>query len=285
MEELISQTSSIERLRFASDSPVFFTTTVRREQQPWVENLVERIVAADPNSPAVCLLDTGVARAHPLLESSVAASDCLTVDDSWGVDDSSPLGHGTNMAGSILFSDLTYPLGDQEQVQIPFVLESVKLIPPPSFAPTGPESYGSITQAAVSIAEINAPERDRTFCMAVTNLDVSGEQPTSWSAALDQICSGAMAGDGDDDNLHRLFFVSAGNIGDHNGPEELADLTEFPIEDPAQAWNAVSVGGFTNKSEIHPDDSYSDWSAYADAGCLSPYSRVSLDWIHGRTPI
>lgn len=285
VEELITLTSSIERLRFASDSPAFFTTTVQRQQVPWVEDLVDRIVAAPPDCPAVCLLDTGVARAHPLLQRSIAEGDCLTANEAWGVDDSHAMGHGTNMAGSVLFSDLTYPLGGQEKLTLPFILESVKLIPPPEFLPTDAENYGSITQTAVSIAEINAPDRERTFCMAVTNLDVSGEQPTSWSASLDQICSGCTIGDEERHHLRRLFFVSGGNITDDHGPDELDDLTEFPIEDPAQAWNAVCVGGFTEKSEIHPDDPYATWSAFAKAGCLSPYSRVSTDWIHARTPV
>lgn len=47
----------------------------------------------------------------------------------------------------------------------------------------------------------------------------------------------------------------------------------------------LCVGGFTNKSEVSPDDSYHTWSGFADAGALSPYSRVSTDWVHGRTPI
>ena len=70
------------------------------------------------------------------------------------------------MAGSILYDDLMYPLADQRIVNIPFKLESVKFLPPPGFTPTEPSNYGSITQSAVSIAEINSPERRRVFCMA-----------------------------------------------------------------------------------------------------------------------
>jgi hypothetical protein len=32
-----------------------------------------------------------------------------------------------------------------------------------------PHSYGPITQSAILLAEINNPDRDRVFCMAVTN--------------------------------------------------------------------------------------------------------------------
>jgi hypothetical protein len=285
MEEFISLTSSIERLRLASDTPAFFTTTVQRDQYPWVNDLVNRIVAAPANSPAVCLLDTGVARSHPLLEASIATRDCLTVDNAWGTDDSHPDGHGTNMAGTALFSDLTYPLGDRAVLTLPHILESVKLIPPQGFLPTDAENYGAITQSAVFTSEINSPDRDRAFCMAVTNSDVSGEQPTSWSASLDQICAGCAAGGENHEEHRRLFLVSAGNIGDQYGPDDFEDLDEFPIEDPAQAWNVLSVGGFTNKNEIHPTDPYATWSAFAPVGSLSPYSRVSTDWIHSRTPI
>jgi hypothetical protein len=183
---------AVEQLRYASDSPTFFTTTVRREQDRWVEDLRARIVGPQEDGPSVCLLDGGVAQAHPLLSVALAETDCLTVDPTWGTADHEPGGHGTSMAGTILYSDLTYPLADQSTLELPFKLESVKFLPPPGFEPTDPTNYGSITQAAVSTVEIHAPERSRVFCMAVTNKDVSGERPTSWSAALDQAASGVL---------------------------------------------------------------------------------------------
>ena len=284
LELLIDNTSAVEQLRYASDSPIFFTTTVRREQGIWVANLAERLRLHEADSPAVCLLDTGVARGHPLISGSLAESDCLTVQNAWGSDDHD--GHGTNMSGSILFADLTEPLSDTAEVRIPFLLESVKLLPPPRFEPNGPESYGAITQSAVSLAEINAPDRQRAFCMAISNADVSGELPSSWSAAIDQICAGSMIGDEGASDQKRLFFVSAGNIQDDATPEHMETVGEFPVEDPAQSWNAIAVGGFTNKSEIHSDEAnYADWTPFAGAGELSPYSRVSTDWEHSRTPM
>lgn len=238
LEEIIHQSSSLERIRYALDSPAFFTEVAHREQRAWVEDLRGRLVPALPTSPAVCVLDTGATRSHPLLDQSLLPEDCLSVDPAWGTDDSHPSGHGTNMAGVVLYSDLTFPLADQGALYLPFGLESVKIIPPPQLLPNDPKSYGSITQSAVATAEVNKPNRPRTFCMAISNLDVSGEQPTSWSAAIDQICSGATIGDGVGD-ISRLVVVSAGNIGDHTGPDDHEDLSEFPIEDPAQAWNAA----------------------------------------------
>jgi len=288
ISRLLQNTDAIEELRNATDTPVFFTTTVRREQNLWVDDLVERVRAPKPDSPAVCILDSGVARAHPLIEPMLDPGDCFTVDSDWGVDDHNPGGHGTNMAGTVLYADLTYPLADQRTLALDFVLESVKFLPPPGFQPTDPLSYGAITQAAAAIPEIENPERRRIFCMAVTNDDVSGERPTSWSAAIDQICAGRMPGDEPDDRGElpmRLFFVSAGNVPDASDPDDVSDPDEFPVEDPAQAWNAIAVGGFTDKVDVADESDFSGWTAVAGAGERSPYSRISTDWNHSRTPM
>jgi hypothetical protein len=288
LHDLVLLSGAIEQVRYASDSPTFFTTTVRREQNIWVDDLRKRVTTPPAKCPSVCLLDSGVTQGHPLLSVAIDAGDCLSVDPAWGTADDEPGAHGTNMAGTILYSDLTYPLADQRKVELDFRLESVKFLPPPGFEQTDPSNYGSITQSAVSTVEIHAPNRSRVFCMAVTNKDVSGERPTSWSAALDQVASGAMVGDRDDENVigpRRLFFVSCGNVPDTSDPDEISDIDEFPVEDPAQAWNVLTVGGFTEKTTIDPDDGYADWSPLATVGDLSPYSRISTDWEHSRTPI
>ena len=89
------------------------------------------------------------------------------------------------------------------------------------------ESYGFVTQSAIALPEIKAPERPRVFCIAITNEDVAGRVPTSWSAALDQACAGDMPGDTAGATAPRLLlFVSAGNIPD------TASLKRQPIRTP-----------------------------------------------------
>lgn len=284
---VLQNSDAIEELRRATDSPAFFTRTERHNQQTWIGDLAARILWPDTQSTAVVILDGGIAQAHPLLKGALHLDDCLTIDPAWGIDDHDKDGHGTNMAGAVLYSDLTYPLADQCQVQLDYHLESVKFLAPPGFASTEPNSYGAITQAAVALPEINKPGQNRLYCMAVTN-DFSGERPSSWSAALDQICAGVIPGDSfdeDEPRQRRLFFVSAGNVPDSTEPVEIADLDEFPIEDPAQAWNAIAVGGFTDKTTIAAEDDLSSWQPVAAAGDHSPYSRISTDWNHSRTPI
>ena len=48
-----------------------------------------------------------------------------------------------------------------------------------------------------------------------------------------------------------------------------------PVHDPAQAWNALTVGAFTEKSVITHHD-WDGWSAISPPGELSPYSTTSV---------
>lgn len=292
IRKLIQNSDAVEELRKASDNPCFFTRTVRHEQAAWVEGLIERIQPPANSSPAICILDHGVNQQHPLLSLALAIEDCQAVHPEWGGYDHD--GHGTNMAGSALYGDLTYSLADQRSISLDTRLESVKFLPPPGWERNDPANYGVITQSAVSIAETRNKERQRVYCMAVSNTDVSGERPTSWSSAIDQICSGSMVGDWDEDEDEdeglieppkRLFILSAGNIPDASDPDEVSDLDEFPIEDPAQAWNAIAVGGFTDKIDLSAQPGLEEWQVQAEAGDHSPYSRTSADWDHSRCPI
>ena len=61
--------------------------------------------AARENAPYVCLLDTGVNAAHPLLAPIADADDLHSYKPAWGADDRQ--GHGTPMAGLAIYGDLT----------------------------------------------------------------------------------------------------------------------------------------------------------------------------------
>ncbi|WP_458737090.1 S8 family peptidase [Pseudomonas chlororaphis] len=282
----VENADGVEELRKANDNPYFFTRLTSREKFEWTTDLASRLIPPRPESPAICVLDHGVNYAHPLIQPALAAEDCQAIRPEWGVFDHN--GHGTNMAGAALYGDLTYALADDRVIDLPAKLESVKFLPPVDWNRNIPSSYGFITQSAVSLAETKEPLRNRVFCMAVSNQDVSGERPTTWSSAIDQICSGSMIGDigeSGDYGPRRLFIVSAGNIPDSTCPEDVANFYDFPIEDPAQSWNSLAVGGFTDKIDIHDQPGYEGWSVVAGAGDHSPYSRASIDWEHSRTPI
>lgn len=284
---LLVHTSAVSELRCASDTPHVLVTMFDGEFDLLVDEIAERIQHHNSEGPAVCILDTGVNRAHPLLASALADGDCHTIDERWGAGDNDRHGHGTKMAGVALLGDLTPIAADRRRIDIRHRLESVKIFPPRGFDPNDPQSYGSITKSAVSLPEIATPERERVFCLAITNQDVSGERSTSWSAAIDQTCAGVTVAEdpvADPQKPGRLFFVSSGNIPDDADPSENGHLNQHPTEDPAQAWNAISVGGYTNLNQITEPDLQSH-RPLANPGEPSPYSRASVDWRRGRTPI
>lgn len=116
MEQLLLHSDAVEELRRATDSPHVFTHDLGAYQGALVEDLARRMTAAPGDAVAACLLDTGVARAHPLIAPSLPPENQHAVDERWGKDDHKRNGHGTLMAGTALFGDLTYPLSSSGQV-------------------------------------------------------------------------------------------------------------------------------------------------------------------------
>lgn len=282
IELLLFASVGISELRRASATPTFFLEADRETQLIQTENLAARTQWPPADAPAVCLLDTGVNRAHKLIEPALAATDAAAVVTAWGADDHSTEGHGTGMAGLALFGDLLAPLSGTSAVELTHRLESIKILPPAGFDPNDPKNYGVITQAATALAEIPNPNRPRSFCMAVTNENVSGSRPTTWSAAIDQAAVGKMPGD-EDDAPRRLFVVSTGNAPAHLNPAHIQIADNYPVEDPGQAWNALTVGGYTDKTVID-DEGYENWTPFAQAGELSPFTRTSVTWPQSKTP-
>ena len=123
-------------------------------------------------------------------------------------------------------------------------------------------------------AEVEAPQRRRVYCLAVTSEgDHWRGRPSSWSAKLDDLAYG----DGED---QRLIVVSAGNIRTfYPCAEYLNQKDTAAIESPAQTWNSLTVGAVTDKCTVtHPD--FAGWQAMAPKGDLSPCSRTSVSLHH-----
>lgn len=274
--------NDLAEVRRAKETAATFAQMAPDEQVEWAKELLARTTRPAAASPSVCVLDTGVNRGHPLLERSLMAADCHTCEPAWGAQDHE--GHGTEMAGLALYGDLTPLLAGTGRLQLRHGLESVKILPPRG--KNAPQLYGAITAEATSRVEIQAPTRQRSFSMAVTSTDERDRgQPTSWSAAVDALAAGRafdVSSQGlvylDDgrDPLRRLFVVSAGNI-----PEDALEAAHLdrsdsePVHDPGQAWNALTVGAFTEKSQLTAPQ-WDGWQPVAAAGDLSPWSATGV---------
>lgn len=193
-------------------------------------------------------------------------------------------GHGTEMAGLALYGDLVERLASDASVELRHRLESVKILPPAG--KNDPDLYGAVTAEATSRPEIQAPTRCRVFSMAITAKDGRDRgQPTSWSASVDALAAGRSFDPSDkglkymderEDAHRRLFVLSAGNIeGSVLGRDHISRSDVEPVHDPAQAWNALTVGAFTDKAVISDPD-WDGWTPVAARGDLSPWSTTSV---------
>ncbi len=268
--DVIKQGKRLAEIRQPAEPNAYFLDSPLREQAEWSDDLLRRTQFTD-TGVAVCILDTGVNRNHPLIEPYMPLSG-MTVEHIWGTGDgpSPSAGHGTNMAGVALYNDLKRYLISSSPIPLNHTIESVKIL---GTADNHPDLYGAITENAALLPEISAPTIKRIYCMAVTSpIDTDNKgQPSSWSGAVDKIAY---------DGHRRLFIVSAGNVTqseleEHGYPEACIKKS---VEDPAQAWNALTVGAYSLDTAIQPDDATKGYSPVAQLDELSPYSTTSNSW-------
>ena len=98
-------------------------------------------------------------------------------------------------------------------------------------------------------------------------------RPSAWSAALD-----SLAADVDGYGAHpRLLVVSAGNIDDSNAWSQYPGSNDTDgIHDPAQAWNALTIGAFTDLVRITEPDAQG-YTPIAPGGRLEPLQHHVFD--------
>jgi hypothetical protein len=183
------------------------------------------------------------------------------------------------MAGLAGYGDLQDALESSRTVTLTHRLESSKILPPPHLEGNPRHLWGYVTAQGISRAEIVAAERKRAVCLAITASDTANAgQPSSWSAELDALAAGT------DGVRRRLILVCSGNAAEMK-PDDYpaANLTD-EVHDPAQAWNAVTVGACTFKTRI-TSSIYEGHDPLASAGGLSPFSTTSSTWDPTRWPI
>lgn len=278
LESLIEHSDFIAEFRAAREVATFFVEQDNADQVQWMENLLSRTSIHRPNDVCVLVLDHGVNNGHRLLQPILQDEDCHAADPNWGTQDDH--GHGTLMAGTAAYGDLLHCIETEAPVTIRHGLESAKILPPPP--EVNPRRlWGHFTARGISRAEIQGPpERKRIICMAITSDgELQRGRPSSWSGQVDELASGYL------DDRRRLIVISAGNVKD---PE---DWKRFPdsnitreVHDPAQAWNALSVGAYTEKTRL-VDPMLKSYTPKAESGDLSPFSTTSFTWPHRKWPI
>ena len=274
MKSSMMALNCIAELRRAKETADFFDSLPPEEQSAWQNDLLGRcqFTDADEQTPYICLLDTGINNGHPIIAPALTDADLHTIEPAWGVDDND--GHGTSMAGLALVGNMTDALSSNDPINIDHRLESVKILSEDGGNDGDAKHHGYLTVEAVSRPEITEPNRHRVFGMAVTARDYRDRgRPSAWSAALD-----GLAADVEDVGRNpRLLVVSAGNTDPNAWMEYPHSNTTDGIHDPAQSWNALTVGAYTNLTRITEPDT-NEYEAIAPEGCLSPFSSSSAIW-------
>lgn len=267
LNELIQLYDYLAEIR-KSFSPISFWFDLSNfEQQQWVDYLSNRLVVSDNDSPSILILDTGINNGHKLISPFLKDEDLHTFDQEWGVGDKH--GHGTMMSGIAIFGDLSEALLNSGPIHVGHLLESGKILP--NKGENDKHLYGYITRQLISLAEIQAPNRNRIICLASAEFNENSGRPSSWSGSLDAISSGYY------DNVNRLIITSAGNVDSTEWHNYSDSNLLSQVESPGQAWNVLTVGAFTNKSLIS-DPKLSEYNPIAPPGGLSPVSKTSVTW-------
>ena len=123
------------------------------------------------------------------------------------------------------------------------------------------------TDVAIKTAIINNPDFKRIFCFAISSqVDFNFGKPSAWSAIIDNNIFG------EDNRDKKVFLISAGNVKSEfeykHYPESNLNSQIF---NPAQSWNAITVGAFTQKT-------LPNLQMVAQVNELSPFSRTSNAW-------
>lgn len=270
--ELMLQSDLLAEFRAGQEPAGFWVNESAIEQQAWVDDLLKRIEQIETNIK-VCVLDSGVNNGHQLLQPLIDNANTLTVDNAWGTNDhETGSGHGTLMAGIAGYGQMESILVSTASVPITHRICSVKILPPPTQEATPKELWGDVTAQGIARAEIQNPEMILIYCLSVTSKqDAVLGRPSSWSGAIDNLAY-------NDGENQRLIIISAGNIRDEefwkNYPESNYVTS---IENPAQSWNSVVIGAYTDKNQVN-DEKFKDHTLVANQGELSPYSSTSLAW-------
>lgn len=210
------------------------------------------LVAPEVGAPAVCVIDSGIQEQHPLLSAAVDATTSFSfVGPSEDVADYvGPSGHGTRVAGAVLFPVAPPTSGQQRYdvwVQNARILDAENRLPSDLFPPNVLRSIVQRFKATSRKTRIYNHSINRRGPCRVKHMSV-------WAAAIDGLCH----------EQDVLFVQSAGNIPQSNLPaarpgvlQHLVAGQVYPtylddassrISDPGQSLFAITVGSISGEA-------------------------------------
>lgn len=232
------------------------------------------LTSPDANAPAVCVIDSGIQEEHILLLPAIdrSTSHCFVPGKAAHdvADFVQPAGHGTRVAGAVLYGEEVVKDG---ALELPFWIQNARVLnehnrmPVELFPPTA-------VRAAIERYH-NSPKRTRIFNHSINSTGYCrGRYMSSWAAEIDAISY-----------AHNVLVVqSAGNlqisgvspylgIKDHleagrNYPGYLYE-SSCRVANPGQSLQALTVG-----SVAYGANEVQDWKSFAqEPGHPSAFTR------------
>lgn len=274
IEGLIAENPDIVELRISSENPSVFIDMDIPSQHEFTDDFNQRIqLEPSENDIFVSILDTGVNYNNPLLNKVCEARYSTSWDTNWdhytdNVLFPTNVYHGSFQAGVAAFgSDILDYLVNSQMIKATHKIESGRILPPRGTNPE--ELYGAITLGTISNLIIDRPESQRVYSLAVTNKDYKCEgYPTSWSATIDNFCYENSQTSSD------IFIISAGNA-DNFQKDYWSNARLTKVQDPAQAWNAITVGSCTKLYDVTNIPNPVICSKFKD---INPTTSSSHNW-------
>ena len=234
----------------------------------------ERVTVQEPGptAAAVAIHDSGVSQEHPYIKPILLGASSVVPGAPSPFDAD---GHGTQMAGVAAYSQLA--TGITQGVIIPDAwLVSVRLLETEKDKGGDPERgplWAERTQNSIATAEALAPQRTviHNISIGADNDAFEPTDRTAWSVGVDVLAWNSGQG--------RAFIIAAGNV-----HPPVTDRAYYPyvnlgppfLQQPGQAWNALTVGGYTNLDQLTEQDLQGGYPPpLAVAGTLSPHSRTA----------
>ena len=208
---------------------------------------IGRVKVSDTRVPVV-LIDSGVNAGHPLINEAKGLREAVAMFQS---DTSDNVNHGTGVASILLYGGELHRFidGEVDEALIEIILDSVNAMQIDRTEPN-PKLYGPATIRGCTALE----QRDcKVFVSTITREDSSPHgAPDSYSSSIDLFTCGLDVNSTFPNKPTGygkvLFIQSAGNVPyfDLNVP---VDDDRNRLQSPAQSWNSLVVGAYTELPE------------------------------------
>lgn len=258
LENFIKKCSLVAEVRIAKKLHKSILDETFENQEKFVTAIRNKIQNnAIENDTRIVILDGNIIKRHPLITPFIVRNQQALESFSLGNKNE----HATEMASLALFGDIQEAV-KKEIILIHNKVEGVQIYDNIS---DDKDLYGKITEEAVHKTLDNVHS---AYIMPVT--EECSEQykgrPSSWSAYMDKIIF----------QKRKLFSISVGNVKDACHRDQYDKFQEKScIESPAQSWNALSIGSYTDycNSDLCRSDGVIPYTLSSKD--ISPHSRTS----------